>query len=200
MAGASFCLAVLLATADGGGSTPAPVITSAHAVMKATDGASAPPARPAAPPATAKATRDAPAHPGPPSGGAAPGAAAGPVFDVMDGTSRLVRAIIARDLETLVQLTPAPFSFDGVTARTTAEVRQRWAEVLDRHPVERLRLFDVQVLPYDAAVQKYGKPPARLAGVSLAGSQIGVANLGGRATVVVWRRRARGFAAVAVSD
>lgn len=122
------------------------------------------------------------------------------MLDVSDGTQRLARALIARDIETLVGLTPAPFSFDGSVARSAAEVRQRWAEILDRHPVERLRLYDVEVLGYDAAVKKYGKPPARLASVPFTGSQIAIANLNGRATVVVWRKRARGYEAVAISD
>ncbi|MHB8417228.1 MAG: hypothetical protein ACYDCL_04070 [Myxococcales bacterium] len=155
------------------------------------------------PPATDAGARPPAAAPAAPVAPAARTAPAPPtllVLDVGDGTTRLARALIARDIETLVQLTPAPFSFDGAVAHTAAEVRQRWAEVLDRHPVERLRLYDVQVMSYDAAVQKYGKPPARLAGAPLAGSQVAVANLNGRATVVVWRKRAHGYAAVAITD
>src|SRR5579863_2145933 len=41
-------------------------------------------------------------------------AAAEPILDVADGTARVSRAIIARDIEALVVLTPPPFSFDGL--------------------------------------------------------------------------------------
>jgi hypothetical protein len=214
MAGASLWLVLCLTAADGGApkgtahaalAHPAPaqaapehagpVVTAVH-LHKPGEAPAEPPAgptidmRPAARPALAAT----------PAGSKAAAGVVGPVYDVTDGTTRLARALIARDIETLVQLTPAPFSFDGVVARSAAEVRQRWAEILDRHPVERLRLYDVQALGYDAAVQKYGKPPARLAGVSFGGSQIGIANLSGRATIVVWRKRSHGFTAVAVSD
>ncbi len=126
--------------------------------------------------------------------------AAKPVLDAADGTARIGRAIIARDIETLVALTPAPFSFDGVLARSSAEVRQRWAETLDRHPVERLRLFGVEVLTYPAMVEKYGQPPARLSSVSLKDAKLGIANLSGRATIVAWKHRGDRLAAVAISD
>jgi hypothetical protein len=123
------------------------------------------------------------------------------VVDVGDGTARIGRAIIARDLEALVLLTPAPFSFDGVVAKTPAEVRQHWAETLDRHPVERLRLFGIEVLSYGAMVEKYGPPPARLSSVNLKDTKIGIANLSGRATLVAWKHKAGSrLTAVAISD
>ncbi|MHB1844425.1 MAG: hypothetical protein ACYCWW_06260 [Deltaproteobacteria bacterium] len=123
---------------------------------------------------------------------------AGP--DVQSGTVRIAQAIIAKDIDKLVALTPAPFSFDGSLAKTPLEVREKWAAVLDRHPVEALHLYGVEILPYAAAVAKYGKPPARLSGLSWAGTSIAVANLGGRATIVVWKRHGSGWAPIAISD
>lgn len=122
------------------------------------------------------------------------------VTDAADGTARIGRALIGRDIETLVLLTPAPFSFDGVVAKTPAEVRQHWAETLDRHPVERLRLYGVEEMAYPQMVEKYGPPPARLTSVSLADTRIGIANLNGRATIVAWKKRNGKLAAVAISD
>ncbi len=119
---------------------------------------------------------------------------------VQDGTIELARALIAKDLEKLVSLTPAPFSFDGSVARTPLEVRERWAAILDRHPVDRLHLYGVELLPYDQAVARYGKPPARLGELPWRGSMIAIANLGGRATIVVWKRRGDGFVPIAITD
>ena len=84
------------------------------------------------------------------------------VTDAADGTARIGRALIGRDIETLVLLTPAPFSFDGVVAKTPAEVRQHWAETLDRHPVERLRLYGVRGdgLPADGGEVRPAAGPA----------------------------------------
>jgi hypothetical protein len=126
--------------------------------------------------------------------------AARPVLEATEGTERIIRALFARDIETLVTLTPAPFSFDGVVAKTPAEVRQHWAETLDRHPVERLRLYGVEELPYPEMVKKYGPPPARLSSVNLSDARLGVANLNGRATIVAWKRRNGRLTAVAISD
>ncbi len=122
------------------------------------------------------------------------------VTDVGEGTARFARAIIARDLGTLVALSPAPFSFDGATAQTAAEVRNRWAEILDRHPVERLKLLGVEVVGAAEMVKKNGPPPARLAHLPLQGSTIGIANLNGRATLVLWHKDRHGWRAFAVSD
>ncbi len=129
-----------------------------------------------------------------------PAGAAQPVADVADATARFARAMLAHDVDGLVALTPAPFSFDGTSAKSVAEVREHWASLLDRHPLTGVRLYGIEVLPFAGMVQRYGPPPARLANLPLRQAMVGIANLGGHATLVLWRKRARGWQAFAVSD
>jgi len=123
-----------------------------------------------------------------------------PVEDVREGSLALMRALIARDLETLSRLTPTPFSFDGTEATTRAAVRQRWAALLERYPIDQLELRGVEVLSYDDLVAKHGKPPVRLQRLPLPGSQAAIVDLNGKAAVLLWRKRAKGFQLFAISD
>lgn len=122
------------------------------------------------------------------------------VEDVREGSLAIVRALMARDLDTLARLTPTPFSFDGADAVNRAAVRQRWAALLERYPVDQLQLRGVVVLSYEELVARHGKPPVRLQRLSLPGTQAAVVDLNGKDAVLLWRKRAKGFQLFAISD
>jgi hypothetical protein len=158
---------------------------------------------PPAPQAPADAPAAAPAAERPAPGRHAPERAAQAVplvEDVREGSVAIVQAIVTRDLEALALLTPTPFSFDGTEVTTRAAVRQRWAALLERYPVDQLQLRGVEVLSYDDLVARHGKPPARLQRLPLQGTQAAILDLNGKGAVLLWRKRAKGFQVFAISD
>jgi hypothetical protein len=112
----------------------------------------------------------------------------------------LFGALVARDLDTLCQLTPAPFSFDGTEARSRDEVRRAWTRVLQRHTVSTRKLGATELVSYEDLVKRYGPPPDRLGSLPLAGSQAVIADLGGRPTILFLRKRGAAWVPFAVTD
>jgi hypothetical protein len=108
--------------------------------------------------------------------------------------------LVARDLDSLCQLTPAPFSFDGVEAHNREEVRRAWTRVLQRHTVSGRKLGAIEVLSYEELVKRYGPPPERLASLPFAGSEAAVADLGGRLTIILMKKRGTGYVPFAITD
>jgi hypothetical protein len=117
-----------------------------------------------------------------------------------DVARALVVALLARDLDALCQLTPAPFSFDGTEARTREEVRRAWNRVLQRHALAGRKLEGIEVVAYEELVKRVGEPPERLKGLPLAGSEVAVANLGGRPTLILMKKRGATYVPFAVTD
>ena len=112
----------------------------------------------------------------------------------------LFGALVARDLETLCQLTPAPFSFDGAEAHNRDEVRRAWTRVLQRHTVSTRKLGALELLTYEDLVKRYGPPPDRLSALPLAGSQAVIADLGGRPTILFLKKRGASWVPFAITD
>jgi len=112
----------------------------------------------------------------------------------------LLETLLARDLEALCQLTPTPFSFDGREARSREEVRRAWTRVLQRHTVAGRKLGTIELLTYDELVKRYGPSPERLQSLPLAGSQAAVADLGGRPTLILMKKRGSSWVMFAITD
>jgi len=112
----------------------------------------------------------------------------------------LVVALLARDLDALCQITPAPFSFDGTEARTREEVRRAWNRVLQRHALAGRKLEGIEVIAYEELVKRLGDPPERLRGLSLPGSEVAIANLGGRPTLILMKKRGATYVPFALTD
>jgi hypothetical protein len=112
----------------------------------------------------------------------------------------LVDALLARNVDGLCQLTPAPFSFDGVEARSREEVRRAWTHVLQRHAVSGRKLGGIELLSYEDLVKRYGAPPERLAALPLAGSEAAVVDLGGRPTIILMKKRGTTYVPFAITD
>jgi hypothetical protein len=132
--------------------------------------------------------------PKPPS--PATGAETGPA----ETAQELIDALLARDLDKLCQLTLAPFSFDGVEARSRGEVRRAWMRVLQRHVVSGRKLGGIEVLTYEDLLKRFGSPPERLASLPLAGSEAAIVDLGGRPTLIFMKKRGASWVPFAITD
>jgi hypothetical protein len=77
-----------------------------------------------------------------------------------------------------------------------------WVKQLRQKRIDLITLYDVEVLSLAEMEQKYGKPPARLGTFTPRGSEVyaAVANLSGRAAVVLYRETPEGWRAFAYTD
>jgi hypothetical protein len=128
-----------------------------------------------------------------PDGGAVPA-------DPKDIAVSFARGLLAGDADALTKLTPPGFAFDGRVVWNAADVRSEWLHALEQRPLAGVQIYGVDVLPYDEMLKRYGKPPARLSQMNLAGTRIAVVDLGGRALLVIFKKKGDGWAAIGVSD
>ncbi|MFN7133803.1 MAG: hypothetical protein ACK4N5_17140, partial [Myxococcales bacterium] len=80
------------------------------------------------------------------------------------------------------------------------ELKTRWAAVLAARTGEVGPLYGIEVLTPEAAVERFGPLPEKLAKWQLKGGMISVANVGGRAWFALWRKAGNGWAAYGVHD
>lgn len=98
--------------------------------------------------------------------------------------------LLAKDIEGLNVLCRSPFFFEGKAAGSSDDVKRRWSQTLENKALEGQRLYDIQYFTPEEMVAKYGKAPDKLAGWNISkGNMLSVANLGGRASVVLWVKR-----------
>ena len=109
-------------------------------------------------------------------------------------------AILARDAAQLAALCRAPFFFEGKSVASDAEIRRAWTAALERAPVDGLRLLGVDLYSPEEMVAKFGKAPEKLSSWPLKGGTISVGNLSGHAAVVLWKKTAGQWQAVAFHD
>jgi hypothetical protein len=112
----------------------------------------------------------------------------------------IIDALLARDLDALCKLTPPPFSFDGVEAKNRDEVRRAWTRVLQRHSMAGRKLDGLELMTYEELVKRHGPPPARLASPALVGSDAVIAELGGRFTIILMKKRGTAYVPIAITD
>lgn len=108
--------------------------------------------------------------------------------------------IANRHLPDVVDITRAPFYFEGKPVQSVDETRKRWRELLaglDRSPAP---FYGLDLYTYDEMVKKYGKPPAKLEGVPLRNAVIAVANIDGHAEIAALRREGHDWVVFAFHD
>jgi hypothetical protein len=130
---------------------------------------------------------------------AGPSADAGPP-DLSDTAVTIAQALVASDVEKLVALTPAGFAFDGRQAWNQEDIRSEWTHALERRSLKGVIPGPPEVLGDDEMIKRYGPPPERWAKFNLGGSRIAIVDLGGRALLVIFRRKGDGWVLLGVSD
>jgi hypothetical protein len=115
------------------------------------------------------------------------------------GVERLIDALRSRDLETILLYCKAPFFFEGKQLVTEAEVKKRWEVELSSEQ-QRRPLVAIEYFSFDEMVARYGRPPEKLAGWPMRQGTIVVANIGGHAVVMLWRKGPRGWECVGLHD
>lgn len=113
---------------------------------------------------------------------------------------RFVEALLGGRASEVAALCAPTFSFDGRTEKGADAIRVRWAEALAEPGPERATLLDLAVAPAADAQARLGRPPKRIAPLLLPGTWVAVANVSGRAVVVVFGRQGGGWAATGLHD
>lgn len=109
-------------------------------------------------------------------------------------------ALRAADVEALASASSARFSFDGETREGADAIRRAWREVFSRRDAPAPPLGALTLLPAAEAVDRYGKPPARVAGLARAGVWVALADLGGRPVVLFLAKDGDRFAVLGMHD
>ncbi|QRN93172.1 hypothetical protein JRI60_28645 [Archangium violaceum] len=195
-------------------SAPAPAtekpVRRRRAKQEATADAPAPtptaeaPAPAAQPPAPAVQPAP-PAAPPPAQVAAAPAQAPKPGSteeEVRDEARYLLSALLTGDVRGSVPMLTFPFQLEERKFETPESLVVTWVKQLRNKRTDLITLYDIEVLPYAELEKKYGKPPARLGAIVPRGSEVyaAVANLSGRAAVVLYRQTEDGWKAFAYTD
>jgi len=143
-----------------------------------------------------------------PAGSASPPAASPPApradqstpdrVRVAAAARRFAEALLSRKATEVAALCASSFSFDGRLASGAEQVRARWEEVLAARDGVPEALLDLAVMPVPEAQARLGKPPKRLAPLLTPSAWVAVADLSGRALVIVFARQGSGFVATAI--
>ena len=112
----------------------------------------------------------------------------------------MARGLLAGDVDALTKLTPSGFAFEGRQTWSAADARAEWVHALEQRPLAGVSLYGVEVVPEEEMVKRFGKPPARLSQLNLTGTRVAIINLGGRAIVLVFKKRGDAWTPIAISD
>lgn len=111
---------------------------------------------------------------------------------------RFAEALVARRASDVALLCASPFSFDGRPDSNPESVRARWEQIFAaRHAIADV-LFDLVVMTAAEAQARLGKPPKRIAGLLTPVSWVAVADLSGRAVLIIFARQNGRFVATAI--
>jgi hypothetical protein len=166
--------------------------------------APAPAAQPSAPPAPAAqapAPVPAPTVQAPTAPAVAP--EAGSVQELVRDEARyLVGYLLTGDVRSTVPMLSFPFQLEERRFDAPEPLVVTWVKELRNKRTDLVTLYDVEVLPYAEMEKKYGKPPARLGIVIPRGTEVyaAVANLSGRAAVLLYRQDGPDWKAFAYTD
>jgi len=110
--------------------------------------------------------------------------------------------LLSARLRELVEQSELPFYLEGRKINTADDLFQEWSRNLTGKRLELVTLYGIEVLTPAEMESKYGPPPARLSSWPWknANTYLAVANLSGRAAVVLFHRSAKGWRAVAYHD
>jgi hypothetical protein len=150
--------------------------------------------------------QEAPAAPAtaPQAAGPAPAAPAqsdGVQEELRDEARYLLSYLLTGDVRSTLPMLSFPFQLEERRLDTPESLVVTWVKQLRQKRTDLITLYDVEVLPYAELEKKYGKPPARLGALPTRGEvYAAVANLSGRAAVILYRRNSEGWKAFAYTD
>jgi hypothetical protein len=127
-------------------------------------------------------------------------AGAGGATELEGIATQITQALLISDVEKLTALSPLGFAFDGRQAWSQADIRTEWMRALGRRPLEGLKIQGTEVLDYDEMVKRHGTPPERWSRINLSATRIAIVDLGGRALLVIFRKRGDGWVPLGVSE
>ncbi|WP_199242774.1 hypothetical protein [Vitiosangium sp. GDMCC 1.1324] len=166
-------------------------------------GAQAP--APAAQPPAPTAQAPAPPAPAPAPTAAAPAAAPQPGSvqeQVREEARYLVSYLLTNDVRSTVPMLAFPFQLEERRFDTPESLVVTWVKQLRNKRTDLITLYDIEVLTYAEMEKKYGKPPTRLGAIVPRGTEVyaAVANLSGRAAVILYRQDGPDWKAFAYTD
>ncbi len=166
--------------------------------------APAPAAQAPAPQAPAPApTAQAPAAPAPVPADPASAPEPGSIQEGLRDEARyLLSYLLTGDVRSTVPMLAFPFQLEERSFDAPETLVVTWVKELRNKRTDLVTLYDIEVLPYAEMEKKYGKPPARLGAIVPRGTEVyaAVANLSGRAAVILYRQAGDGWRAFAYTD
>jgi hypothetical protein len=122
--------------------------------------------------------------------------------EVRDEARYLLSSLLTGDVRGTVPMLAFPFQLEERKFETPESLVVTWVKQLRNKRTDLITLYDVEVLTYAELEKKHGKPPARLGAIIPRGSEVyaAVANLSGRAAVVLYRQTEEGWKAFAYTD
>ena len=188
---------------------PAPAAPAPAAEPSAAPAVEKPARRPRTPSPEAAAPAPAPAAPAPVVQAPAPSLSAvrqdtpagGIQEEVRDEARYLLSYLLTGDVRSTLQMLSFPFQLEERSFDTPEALVVTWVKQLRQKRTDLVTLYDIEVLAYEDMEKKYGKPPARLGALATRGEvYAAVANLSGRAAVILYRRDGAGWKAFAYTD
>jgi hypothetical protein len=133
---------------------------------------------------------------------AAPADPAAGVEAVRTEARYLFAHLLTGDVRGATALMSFPFQLEERRLDTPEALVATWGRQLRLKRTDLLNLYGVEVLTYADMEQKYGRPPARLGALVPRGAEVyvAVANLSGRAAVVLYQKTPEGWRAFAYTD
>jgi len=121
---------------------------------------------------------------------------------VLEHARRYFSDLLSARVREVVDQSELPFYLEGRKINTAEELFQEWTRNLTPKRVDLITLYGIEVLTPAEMEKKYGPPPARLSSLpwKSANTYVAVANLSGRAAVVLFHRSRNGWRAVAYHD
>ncbi|MFN0061780.1 MAG: hypothetical protein ACKVPX_04595 [Myxococcaceae bacterium] len=104
---------------------------------------------------------------------------------------QFLKALIARDLVMLASFSQTPFYIEGQRYNSPTTAATALKQAMEENPGASWELLDLEILSPSEMRKKYGPPPKRLAHLpwNAPDSVIAVANLSGRAAILILRPR-----------
>jgi len=122
--------------------------------------------------------------------------------EVRDQARYLLSTLLNGDVRGSVPMLAFPFQLEERKFETPESLVVTWVKQLRNKRTDLVTLYDIEVLPYAEMEKKYGKPPARLGNIVPRGTEVyaAVANLSGRAAVLLYRQDGSDWKAFAYTD
>lgn len=121
---------------------------------------------------------------------------------VRDEARYLLGYLLTGDVRSTVPLLSFPFQLEERRFDAPESLVVTWVKELRNKRTDLVTLYDIEVLSYAELEKKYGKPPARLGAIVPRGTEVyaAVANLSGRAAVILYRQEGADWRAFAYTD